>query len=122
MKRLFYIILALLINTTVYAKVGDRYFCEDTKGDLKVKSKYTLFWSPDGYIHGKYFKNEGNARVETRDKIIFQNDNSFISFDPNYKNGVTTTSFFESGNDIVSIRTFIEKGYTFSQKSKCFRQ
>ena len=121
MKKLLFIILALLTSSTVYAKVGDLYFCEDTEGDLKYKSKYTIFWSPDGYIKKKYFETNKSVGLESRQKIVFQNGNSFISSKLT-GNGIATTSFSENGNNIVSIRTFIKNDYAFSQKAKCFRQ
>ena len=51
----FIIVLVLLINTIVYAKIDDHYFCEDKQGDMPTKSKFSLFWSPDGYIYQSYF-------------------------------------------------------------------
>ena len=59
--------------------------------------------------------------VKSKEKIVFQNENSFVSFQE-YQQGISTTSLFESLDKIVTIRTFIEKGYTFSQKSECFKQ
>ena len=112
MKKLLFIILALLTSSSVYVKVGDLYFCEDTEGDLKYKSKHTMFWSPDGYIKQKYFKTDETVGLESRQKIVFQNGNSFISSDLK-GNGIASTSFFENGNNIVSIRTFIKNDCAF---------
>jgi len=116
-----FIVLLLLNNTIVYAKIGDHYFCEDKQGDLTTKSKFTLFWSPDGYIFQNFFENNDLSGVKSREKIIFQNENSFVSYEE-YKHGISTMSFFESSDKLVTIRTFIEKDYTFSQKSECFKQ
>ena len=121
MKSLYYFIILLFINVNVYANVGDEYFCRDTEGDLNEKSSKTLIWGKDGYIYERYFKGESNAGPKSKQKIVYQNNHSFLAYEI-YSNGIVTNSFNESGNKIISIRTFIRNDHTFHQKSICHKQ
>ena len=112
----------------VDAKIGDTYFCEDKKfiinenQKFKELSKYKFFlkWSKN-YSQIKFV----GKKWRKKKKIVFQNEYSFLSWDIDTVSGsgITTSSFDEKNKEnILYVRSYVDKGFASMAISKCYKQ
>ena len=123
MYRIFIItavwVLAQTTSATYsHAGVGDFYICHDVDDDEKFQSEFYMNWDNE-YVHMQFLETDKIEGVETSDRILFQDDHSFVAINPDIEGGRSTFSFYEDVDGIISIRTFIESNRTFSRTSKC---
>lgn len=112
----------------VEAKIGDTYFCEDQKFIINEEQKITEL--PRYKFFMRWSKNHSQVKFvgETwreKDNIVFQNEYSFLSWeiDPLDGSGVSTSSFNEKNKEnILYVRTHVDKGFAGMAISKCYKQ
>ena len=98
------------------------FFCEDTTGDLKLNRQFVLTVGDD-FISKAYIKNGRQLSPQKKEKIVFENSNSFVAVQEKKDVGVKTFSIYKGKNGVwTAIRTYVEEDYAFSQKSNCIVQ
>jgi len=123
MKKQFLIFFIFLFQINIiFAKPGDLYNCADTKGELEEGRFFTILWNKNKTIKKTYLKlNENQMESESNQVILVETENYFLS-GSEYQGGVQSTTLFESDDEVLVIRTFVDHKKTFSQGSVCYKQ
>ena len=130
MIRLINILIVLIIvcNKTVFAGIGDQYFCKDIRfsifqdGEFKDHENYSFFLDWSSKLVTKKYTGVDKPYIH---EIIVQDEVSFLSyqFDEIGNSGWSTTSLNEANEDkIIALRTHHDKNFLSSVVSECFKK